>query len=297
MIEDTGERLIPELHKHSITYGEHLSRYMSVTDIVKGKNVLDAACGVGYGTQLLAKSASSVTGVDYSEDAIAYAKEHYSSKNVSFDVSDATKMPYKDASFDVVISFETIEHIHNPTAFVKEVRRVLKPGGVFVVSTPNDDEFTEGNVYHVHEFDLKEMNKVVGGAFKNVKLYFQGTWFAAAVISQELFEQGGQFKTDVVQMYEQPKEKAIFYIAVCSDGDLPELNQPVSLADRWSGKEDQENDLERKKILQNLNDEKEAINKQRAEFEAHSQELGQRLNKIHSSYLFKILNRLTNLDR
>lgn len=258
MIEDTGERLIPALHKHSLTYGEHLSRYMTVAKLVKGKKVLDIACGVGYGSQFIAKTAKEVWGADRSKDAVAYAKKNYKAPNLNFKVTDALKMDFKDATFDVVVSLETIEHLPEPAKFVAEVRRVLKPGGVFVVSTPNDNEFTEGNVYHVHEFDLAEMEKVVGGAFKNYKLYFQGTWFAAAILDQKTFEKGGDMQAAVVQMHPQPKEKAIYYIAVCSDSRLPELEQSVALADHWSSKDDLERHEARVKHIEGL--EKELIN-------------------------------------
>lgn len=297
MIQDTGERLIPELHKHSLTYGEHLSRYLSVTEIVKGKKVLDVACGVGYGTQLLAKTAKEVDGADISEEAINYAKEHYQAKNVTFTVSDATALPYKTGEFDVVVSFETIEHITNQVAFVKEVRRVLKPGGVFVVSTPNDDEFMEGNEFHVHEFDLAEMKKVVGKAFKNSQLYFQGTWFAAGVFDQSVFEQGGHLTTDVVQMYQQNKEKAIFYIAVCSDADVPVLRQPVALADRWSSKEDFERDNVRQGRYSELEQQYQQAQTDTVRLSAELEQLRKRLETVHGSLPFRIINKIFRIDR
>jgi ubiquinone/menaquinone biosynthesis C-methylase UbiE len=119
-MKDTGERLIPEGHHQTLTYGEHISRYLSVTDVVKDKVVLDIASGTGYGTQLIAKTAKKVYGVDYSPEAIEYSKQNHSSDNVEFKVGDAHNIPMDDKSVDVVVSLETIEHLKDPAKFLHQ---------------------------------------------------------------------------------------------------------------------------------------------------------------------------------
>src|SRR4029453_6994984 len=102
--------------------------------------VLDAACGVGYGSYILANSGAHwVTGIDVSEDAISYAKKHYAQSNVTFKKCDAEQLSLLGEVFDIVISFETIEHLNQPRKFIQEVHRSLKRGGLFICSTPNKE--------------------------------------------------------------------------------------------------------------------------------------------------------------
>ena len=104
----TGERFIPDLIEKSIV-AEHFQRYNAVLDIVKGKKVLDAACGSGYGTALMASTAESVTGIDISAEAIGYAKKRYAElDNVQYMEASIAKLPFEAHSFDVIVSFQTI---------------------------------------------------------------------------------------------------------------------------------------------------------------------------------------------
>jgi 2-polyprenyl-3-methyl-5-hydroxy-6-metoxy-1,4-benzoquinol methylase len=235
-IKDTGERLIPKGNERTLTYGEHLSRYVAALDIVKGKEVLDVASGTGYGSQMLANFAKNVQGLDYSEEAVAYAQENYPAQNLVYNIGDAQKMPFEDDSFDVVISLETIEHLPNPTAFVKEVRRVMRPNGVFLVSTPNDDEFMDGNEFHVHEFQFKELHDLMDDNFDTVEYYYQSTYFGAALLSEKSLT-GGTEALSAKITFGTEKEKAIYYLAIASNGQpLPVLKENVILSDRWSTK-------------------------------------------------------------
>lgn len=241
---DTGERLIPEGNTKTLTYGEHISRYLSVLNLVKNKRVLDVAAGTGYGSRLIAGNARSVSGLDYSQSAIEYARKHYPASNLTYTQGDAHSMPYSDNEFDVVVSFETIEHLSDPQAFINEVKRVLTSDGVFIVSTPNDDEFMEGNEFHVHEFDLKELTNSIKKNFSKSEFYYQGTYFAAGLFNEETFTQKNKDITrpSTVVTFGQEKSKAIFFIAVATNSktnELPKLEQAVALADRWSTKDTQ----------------------------------------------------------
>jgi 2-polyprenyl-3-methyl-5-hydroxy-6-metoxy-1,4-benzoquinol methylase len=167
-VEYTGERIvINKKVKESIGHilEEHLKRYELACHFVKDKFVLDAACGTGYGSKMLAQAgARSVVGLDISYDSIKHAIPLYSDHNVSFVQGDIHQLPFEDETFDVVVSFETIEHIPDGSLWFKEASRVLKKGGLFIVSTPNRRNSAPGtyieeapkNPYHCFEYNIVE---------------------------------------------------------------------------------------------------------------------------------------------
>lgn len=107
----TGERFILEQAVGDITI-EHMQRYEIASNLVEGKNVLDAACGEGYGSYILSKKAKNVMGIDISSEAIEYASEEYKNKNLKYICASIEKLPLEDNSIDIIISFETIEHVN-----------------------------------------------------------------------------------------------------------------------------------------------------------------------------------------
>src|SRR6267142_574357 len=152
MLEWTGERFLPWLREATIAY-EHLHRYAYAATMVKGKRVLDLASGEGYGSKILATNATSVVGIDIDENVIRHANAKYGSSNVRFLSGSITAVPIQeDHSFDAIVCFEAIEHIDNHEALLGEVKRLLKPDGLFVVSTPNKaiyhDEARDENPFH-----------------------------------------------------------------------------------------------------------------------------------------------------
>lgn len=295
-MKDTGERLIPEGNHKTLTYGEHLARYQSVLGAVKDKIVLDIASGAGYGTNLISKSAKSVVGIDYSEEAIEYCNKLYQSSNLKFVQGDAQELPIEDSSVDVVVSLETIEHIPNPEKFVKEVKRVLKPGGQFIVSTPNDDEYIEGNEFHLHEFQLKELKSLIGKYFKKSDYYYQGSYLSAGVYSQELFEKGGTYTEQTSKTFGQPLNKAIYFIASASDSRPAILNNNTVVADAWNTKDDLSRDkdrqVDREKLDSALRHAQEKVTElvlAKKDVEINRDELKNELAAIKGSALFRIL--------
>jgi SAM-dependent methyltransferase len=160
-LEFTGERFLTECHAEMVY--EHWHRYLLARDYAAGKSVLDVASGEGYGSHLLAEVADSVVGVDLSADAIAHATQKYAKSNLRYVAASCTQMPLPDESFDFIVSFETIEHIDEAAqhAFLREVNRLLKPDGVFLISSPNRPEYSERNgyknEYHVKELDRDEL--------------------------------------------------------------------------------------------------------------------------------------------
>lgn len=154
---------------------EHLSRYYFIKDLVKGKTVLDIACGTGFGTELLINSgANCVYAADVAHEAIEMCTNRLKKFNNRTDVchkQDGTKMDYPDNTFDMVVSFETIEHITAYDLFLAEVHRVLKPAGTFVISTPNalvtkPQNGVPQNPFHVYEFTPTELEMLLSQYFK-----------------------------------------------------------------------------------------------------------------------------------
>ena len=188
----TGERFIPltTLAEDEIGY-EHLHRYYAVKSLVKGKRVLDIACGEGYGSDLLAGFASEVAGVDIDIESIQLATAKYTKKhkNLHFKSGSASNIPYDNEVFDIVISFETIEHLNEETQekFLTEIKRVLAPGGILVMSTPDKknytDRYSNKNEFHLHEFYKTEFTDFFKNYFINT-IFFEQGYEVVSVISK-----------------------------------------------------------------------------------------------------------------
>ena len=165
-MNDTGERMIPGQSAPDIEK-EHWARYEYAAALVANKRVADIACGTGYGARLLLNAgASSVLGVDLDPGAVTYAREHYTQPGISFLVGSAEDLSMLESEqFDLVVSFETIEHLQNVDRYLQEIRRILKPNGTFLVSTPDRRLASvlfpflkrPQNRFHVREFTQKEL--------------------------------------------------------------------------------------------------------------------------------------------
>jgi SAM-dependent methyltransferase len=169
------ERIVPDETEPGIV-ALHLKRYEFALPYCVGKHVLDAGCGVGYGSAFLGAAARSVVGVDVSGEAIDYARARYGGGNVEFAVGDLQQLERTDAEFDAVVAFEVIEHLPQPERFVVEVRRVLKPDGVLVVSTPRSEQGSSArpeNPFHEREFTSAEFEHLLRGSFGSVDVYGQ----------------------------------------------------------------------------------------------------------------------------
>lgn len=191
-LELTGERWVFEkMHPDRTTHDQHLARYTFALRYVYNFTVLDASSGAGYGTYLMRSMADFVFGLDNSWQAIAYARQMYNTTpglgvmqpsdfrdlgrdNFSFCVADVQELPFAADSFQAVVSFETIEHISGYIAFLREVRRVLQPGGLFLVSTPNRAIREKGiGGFHKQEWLIDEFKNLLAPYFTEADWFGQ----------------------------------------------------------------------------------------------------------------------------
>lgn len=231
----TGERMIPEYNKDSLLYLEHMARYLFLPKLVKGKVVLDIASGSGYGSDIIKKAgAVKVIGVDVSKEAISYSGKLY--PDIDFIQGRADKIPIDNNSIDVVVSFETIEHLDEKTQqiFLKEVKRVLKEEGLFVVSTPNVGTVDNENKFHKKEMNMSEFQRLLGQCFENIQLLYQDT-LEISYISEKNSNDEIKLKNHEVSYLEKIKsEKSLFLIAVCSKDRVNLFNSvTVSTKKPW----------------------------------------------------------------
>ena len=180
----TGERFIPGVH--GPIWIEHWHRYHFAAGFAAGKRVLDIACGAGYGSALLARGAAHVTGVDIAEEAVAHARRAYASiGNLAFRQGSCTAIPLADASVDLAVSFETIEHITGQEAFLGELARVLAPEGVLLLSSPDKAEYSDrrnfSNEFHVRELYRDELAALVGARFPHTAWFAQKPTFYSVI--------------------------------------------------------------------------------------------------------------------
>lgn len=228
-MEFTGERFVPT--EQGRIRLEHYHRYVSVMEFVADKDVLDVACGEGYGTSLMATAARSVVGVDISEEAIDHASRTYNNMiNLSFRQGSATSIPAGDAVFDVVVSFETIEHLSAQAEMLAELRRVLRPDGILIISSPNrpvySAEHGQENEFHVKELDFDEFDDLLKSQFASIR-YFGQRMLMGSVI-QPLTDVSDVFRVwhddgSSVEPGMGQLSDPVYFLAICasSNVDLP----------------------------------------------------------------------------
>ncbi|MEJ7789089.1 MAG: class I SAM-dependent methyltransferase [Thermoleophilaceae bacterium] len=214
----TGERLMPEAQHGELVHAEHLARYLLAAQLAPGRRVLDVACGEGYGTSLLHESgAADAVGVDVDEPTIVAARERYS---CDFRCADIAALPFDDDSFDLVVSFETIEHVSDAEGALSELARVLAPGGLLIVSTPNTEEYLVENEFHVREFSHEEFSALLRDRFASVRLLYQHNWLASAVLEEEgLREASGSLplEVDLRKTVAREPGRELYTVALCGE--------------------------------------------------------------------------------
>lgn len=184
-MEFTGERVIPGEVDIDL-WNEHLARYAFAASVAgrllirkRPLRLLDAGCGSGYGTAQLACLSPDVNaiGMDNSEEALAWARRHYTAANLSFARGDCLALDFPPGQFDLVVAFEMIEHLADGGAFLEQASRVLGPGGLLIISTPNRRYYTEErdytNPFHQREYDAAEFDELLKRYFPERQMFAQ----------------------------------------------------------------------------------------------------------------------------
>lgn len=216
----TGERFTPECVRE-ISY-EHWHRYAFALALVENKKVLDAACGEGFGATLLATRAAEVTALDIDAASIEHARQRYgANENVLFQQADVTRLDaYAEASFDVIVSFETLEHVMDHEHMLAGFVRLLKPDGILLISTPDKKNYTEAtgieNPHHVRELYFEEFCETLDRHFAARKIYSQKLLFQSSLCALDM---KGEF--DLVVKTDAGIERGMayppmYYMAVCA---------------------------------------------------------------------------------
>ncbi|MFD2161023.1 class I SAM-dependent methyltransferase [Paradesertivirga mongoliensis] len=221
----TGERLVTQISNEDTIY--HLHRYSIPQEYIKDKTVVDVASGEGYGSNIMATTAYKVIGIDISKEAVTFANQKYGHRsNLRFIEGSADKIPLEDGIADVVVSFETLEHIDTHQEMMLEIKRILKPGGILIISSPDkanySDRFNRVNEFHVKELYMEEFKTLLAQHFKHCIFYYQ-TFLTGSFIFKEDYS-GTQIK-EYNGNYNQIQSSdnlsfPMFNIAIASDASF-----------------------------------------------------------------------------
>jgi 2-polyprenyl-3-methyl-5-hydroxy-6-metoxy-1,4-benzoquinol methylase len=168
----TIERVVPNASL-LFSYLDHVARYEFVKKSATNKSVCDVGCGNGYGTYMLAKVAQKIIGVDIADEAISYARKNFVATNLNFRQMDCQNLQFDNLEFDMVVSFDVIEHISNYQSYLSGIHRILKKTGILAISTPNnrDNLHPPENPFHKKEFSSSEFKQLLSKYFNVINLY------------------------------------------------------------------------------------------------------------------------------
>ncbi|MEI4768846.1 glycosyltransferase [Psychrobacillus sp. FJAT-51614] len=272
----TGERFIPNVIDDDEIKSEHLQRYQSVKELVKGKVVLDAACGEGYGSNILAGQAQKVYGMDIDKESIDHAAQKYIKSNLQFLEGSIDKLPFEESTIDIIISFETIEHVDEviQKSFLKEIKRVLKEDGLLIMSTPNKKIYSDyrnyQNPFHVKEFYKEEFYDFLIPFFKYVEFFYQlkeNVYLLSRETDKLLSNLDSKSKIE---------EHSKYIIAICSDIANQEYNISSIIVEDGKYNENIERIIE-------LQDEVEARNNHISYLDKENSDLKSEVHKLREN--------------
>jgi SAM-dependent methyltransferase len=208
---------------------EHVVRYALAAQLVQDRHVLDAGCGVGWGTGLLlAAGASIATGLDLAVDAVADARQRV--PGATFVQGDLATLPWDDDHFDVVVCFEALEHVAEQDATLDELVRVLAPNGLLLVSSPNPRVYPAGNPFHLHEFTPEELLEAVGKRLANQSLWNQHTQISSVLVQEGRFPPDHTHKVLARTVAPLLSGTDPYSLVIAGNGPLPSLPPFVTCA-------------------------------------------------------------------
>jgi SAM-dependent methyltransferase len=233
----TGERFIPGQGGAQIAY-EHLHRYRFALRWAAGQDVLDVAAGVGYGAGLLATTARRVWAVDLDAASVLYARQTYPAGNLLFLQGDATSLPVRSDSADLVIALEVLEHVENQEGLVAELARVVQRGGTVLISTPNKASYSDArnyhNPFHTREFYREEFLALLHCHFGSIQLVHQHVRAGSLILNEEAT--AGDAEVIAESVGGEPALDATYFLALCRIGDrLPTIPAGSAYLDTGDG--------------------------------------------------------------
>ncbi len=218
------ERYVPGTWSKLAAY-EHLPRYALAKTLAKGKTTLDFGCGTGYGTALLAQSAKKATGLDIDEPALIWARDVHRAKNIDFLQSSDLGAALASASYDLITCFEMIEHVDFKTqqAVIANVARLLRPDGLFLISTPNPEvtKLYDANPYHIREMTETEFRDLLAPQFPHIQILRQHLLPGIAFNSAQSMS-ASVAAHDLYGVDERPFGAPLAYVAICGQQPIPQ---------------------------------------------------------------------------
>lgn len=225
----TGERLEASIYNGNTI--NHLHRYAIAMSLIKGKTVLDIASGEGYGSHLMSFDGGYIYGVDIDEETIERAQIKYKRDNLKFLKGSTSQIPLQDNSVDVIISYETIEHHDEHEQMLIEIKRVLRPEGFLLISSPDKHFYSDirkyNNPFHVKELYKDEFVNLISNNFNNYKLFSQSYINGSSLIIEDVKRPHFDFFTGDYSKVQVAKSTPNFLIAICSDIDLKNINSSI----------------------------------------------------------------------
>ena len=230
--EPTGERFVPELMSGQLIDAEHQVRYRFALAHVGSRRVLDAGCGVGWGSELIVEAgAAEVVGVDNSAEALTACRAR--GVAATFVQADLGDLPFADDTFDVVVCFEALEHTQDTNRTLDELVRVLRPAGILFVSSPNPAIYPPGNPFHIYEVPPDELRSAVGKRLREVRLFRQHQHLSSLIypdVPNGPDAAPARFTAEAYPVQAIAPGHDPYGIVVASDGQLPALDMWLTLA-------------------------------------------------------------------
>ena len=239
LIEWTGERCVPWAPNVQVIY-EHYHRYLWARALVSGRRVLDLGSGEGFGSALLRDVAREVVGIDVDEQTVEHSRLNYAGPGIEFRVMSATDLSdFPDDSFEAVVAFEVIEHILDQQAVLAEAARVLAPGGLLIMSTPERRQYSEAtgheNPFHERELTQREFRSLLGRHFGSLEMFAQRTATGSRIEALSPTAKGDHLGLQIERAGDEWRLggplSPLYVIAVASDAALPALPSGSTLSD------------------------------------------------------------------